>query len=103
MTYSIAEQTPEISQITRQINVLVDFKYGFEISIWRSGSVSVWRTVNGHAAPLQRLSKAYSSVEAAVAAYRILRPIIAEVVAAICGEASVNGGLVEARQPLAAG
>lgn len=82
MMFSILEVPPG-DHFVKGVDVLIDQKFGFEIRVMKSGMLNVWRTVNGRAATLQRLSKTFPSIDAAIAHYRKLQPIAIDIKSAL--------------------
>jgi len=86
MTYSI-DKTDETITVNhkdydyRNINILIDFKYGFKISISKlTGSINVFRTVNGKANMIQRMPKTFWTWEEVRNNYKKLAPVLNEVI-----------------------
>ena len=86
MTYSIdkterIERSQNVDYRYTDINVLIDFKYGFEISISKlTGSINVFRTVNGKANMIQRMAKTFWTWEEVENNYKKLAPFLSEVI-----------------------
>lgn len=80
MTVSLTPLSPDPAKshkghnFTHGLDVLIDGKFRFEIHAWPSGSFSVWRTIHGRPAPLQRISRSVWSHEELFACYPRLRP-----------------------------
>lgn len=83
MTILIQPLTSESEYTRAGITLEIDGKYGFEIRLMRSGSVYVWRTVNGKACGIQRMSRSFTDIQTACSAYKKLAPHTAEVLKAL--------------------